>query len=182
MAKVSLKKQNVLRGELSGELDLKNALASPKVVKITLNSGLGRVLQAASKPTDELERISQELALITGQQPVVTKAKKSIASFKTRVGQPLGLKVTLRGKRMEDFLNRLIHVALPRSRDFKGISMKGIDNQGNLTVGIKEHTIFPEVSDAPRTVGFEVTLVTNTENKERSIALFRKLGVPFSQE
>ena len=175
-------KQKEVAKKLSEKMKLGNEHAVPRLTKIVINTGLGRALQSVSKPDDLLKDLSDDIAKLTGQRPIITRAKKSIASFKTRVGQPLGLKVTLRGKRMEDFLNRLIHVALPRSRDFKGISHKAVDSQGNLTIGIREHNIFPEVADTSRLIGFEITCVTNTEDKDASLMLLRELGIPFKKD
>lgn len=175
-------RQKDVTKKLAEKLSLGNALAAPRLTKIVINTGLGRVLASATKADDLLEEIANDMAKLTGQRPVVTRAKKSIASFKTRVGQPLGLKVTLRGKRMEDFLNRLIHVALPRSRDFKGVDAHAVDRNGNLTIGIKEHNIFPEVADTSRVIGLEITCVTNTEDKDASLMLLADLGIPFKKE
>ncbi len=180
--KSPITRQKDITKELQTKLSLGNELAVPRITKAVINTGLGRVLQNVTKPDDVLAQIAEDLAKITGQRPVVTRAKKSIASFKTRVGQPLGLKVTLRGVRMEDFLNRLIHIALPRSRDFKGLDPHAVDRDGNLTIGIREHNIFPETADAGRVIGFEITLVTDTEDKEASLELYRNLGIPFKKE
>ena len=153
-------------------------MAVPRILKVVVNSGIGKLREKK----DAVEAVEKQLALITGQKTSPRPAKKAIASFKTRVGQPLGLKVTLRGKRMEDFLNRLIHVALPRSRDFKGVDAHAVDRNGNLTIGIKEHNIFPEVADTSRVIGLEITCVTNTEDKDASLMLLADLGIPFKKE
>lgn len=154
----------------------KNSLAVPKIEKTVVNVGIGSIL----KDEKFQETISRDLTLITGQKPIPTLAKKAISAFKTRKGMTVGLKVTLRGKRMFDFLSRLINVALPRTRDFRGLSSKSVDEGGNLTIGIKEHIIFPEISqeEIKRIFGLEVTVVTNAETRDEAIELFRLLGFP----
>ena len=160
----------------------KSVMAVPKIEKVVINTGLGRLVTA--KTSDEHKKTSQavinDLSLISGQKVVLTKAKKSVASFKTRTGMAIGAKVTLRAKKMNDFLERVINIALPRSRDFQGLDLKSFDQQGNLTIPIREHIIFPEVS--PEKVrfifGFEITVVTTAKNRKESIALFRLLGFP----
>lgn len=160
----------------------KNVMAVPKIEKVIINSGFGRMI--AEKTSDEQKKVCDavlnDLSLITGQKPNLTRAKKSISSFKIRQGLPVGARVTLRGKRMLDFLERLIYVGLPRSRDFRGIDQKSIDKKGNLTVGIKEHICFPEVS--PEKVksifGFEVTIVSTAKKREEGLELLKLLGFP----
>jgi large subunit ribosomal protein L5 len=167
---------------MMAKFSLKNAMAVPKFEKVIVNSGFGKMI--AEKTSDEQKKIcdaiSNDLSLITGQKPNLTKAKKSISSFKIREGLPVGARVTLRGKKMMDFLERLIYIGLPRSRDFRGIDQKSIDKKGNLTIGIKEHICFPEVS--PEKVkaifGFEVTIVTTAKKREEGIELFKLLGFP----
>ncbi len=176
------KYQKEVLPKLKKELKLSSDMAVPKVEKVVLNVGIGRILQSASNIKDFTEKIKEDIAKITGQSPVATKAKKSIASFKLREGQTVGLKTTLRGKRMYDFIDRLIHVALPRSRDFRGLDTSGVDQEGNLTIGIKEHTIFPEVSESSLNLGLEVTVVTNTSDKEKALKLFRYLGFPLKKQ
>jgi large subunit ribosomal protein L5 len=160
----------------------KNAMAVPRIEKVVVNSGFGKMI--AEKTSDEqkkiCEAISNDLSLITGQKPNLTKAKKSISSFKIREGLSIGARVTLRGKKMLDFLERLIGIGLPRSRDFRGIDQKSIDKEGNLTIGIREHICFPEVSpEKVKTIfGFEVTIVTNAKKREEGIELFKSLGFP----
>jgi len=154
----------------------KNDLAVPKIKKTVVNVGIG----SFSKDEKTQEEIAKDLSLITGQKPLVTLAKKSISVFKTREGMPVGLKITLRGKRMYDFIERLINVVLPRTRDFRGLSVKSIDEGGNLTIGIKEHIIFPEISqeDLKRIFGLEITITTNAQNKEKALELFKLMGFP----
>ncbi len=160
----------------------KNALAVPKIDKVVINSGFGRLIN--TKTSDEgkkfIANILEEMALVCGQKPVLTVAKKSIASFKLREGLKIGAAVTLRGKKMYDFLERLIHITLPRSRDFQGIDQKSFDNTGNLTIGIKEHIIFPEVSPerAKNIFGLEVVVATTSKTKEEGIEFLRLMGFP----
>ncbi len=160
----------------------KNSFAVPKIEKVVVNSGMGKMINDKSGKEKErtIENILNDLTMICGQRAVQTKAKKSIASFSIREGVPVGAKVTLRGQKMYDFLGRLIHIALPRSRDFRGINEKSIDDNGNLTVGIKEHLYFPEVSPekAKLIFGLEVTAKTTAKNKEEGLELFKLLGFP----
>jgi large subunit ribosomal protein L5 len=160
----------------------KNPMAVPKIEKVVINTGFGRMI--AGKTNDEQKKISEsilnDLSLIAGQKPTLTLAKKSISSFKIRENLPIGARVTLRGKKMFDFLERLINIGLPRSRDFRGIDQNSIDKKGNLTIGIKEHIAFPEISpEKTKTIfGFEVTAVTTVKTKEEGIELFKSLGFP----
>lgn len=159
----------------------KNAMAVPKMVKVILNVGTGTALK---KDKNKNETIADRLAKITGQKPALRGAKQSISSFKIRQGDPIGVVVTLHGKRMYAFLEKLINVALPRTKDFRGISRVAVDNIGNLTIGIKEHTIFPETADEDiRDVfGMSITLVATAKNKKEGIAFFEILGIPFKKE
>lgn len=159
----------------------KNIMAAPKMQKIVLNVGTGTAIKKDKNKNDE---ISLRLAKITGQKPVTRGAKHSIASFKTRQGDPIGIVATLRGKRMYAFLEKLINVALPRTKDFRGIARASVDNIGNLTIGIKEHTIFPETADEDiRDVfGMSITLVSSAKNKKEGTAFFELLGVPLKKE
>lgn len=160
----------------------KNVMAVPKIEKVVVNTGFGRMI--VSKTSDEQKKayklIFDDLALICAQKPILTKAKKSISGFKIREGMSIGAKVTLRGRKMYDFLERVIHIALPRFRDFRGIDLKSFDKEGNLTIAIKEHIVFPEVSSekAKNIFGFEITVVTTAKNKEESVELLRLLGFP----
>lgn len=160
----------------------RNRMAVPKIEKVVVNTGFGRLI--AGKTPEEQKKIHdlilKDLALISGQRPVLTKAKKAISGFKTRKGMPIGAMVTLRGKKMYDFLERVIHIALPRSRDFRGIDLKSFDKKGNLTIAIKEHIAFPEVSpEKAKTIfGFEITVVTTSKTREQGIELLRLLGFP----
>lgn len=160
----------------------KNKMAVPKIEKVIVNTGFGRLV--AGKSSEEQKKIWEtilnDLSLITGQRPVLTKAKKAISGFKTRIGLPIGAMVTLRGKRMYDFLERLIYIALPRSRDFRGLEEKSIDKGGNLTIGVKEHIAFPEIlpERAKNIFGLEITVVTNAKKREEGLELLRLLGFP----
>lgn len=164
----------------------KNIMAIPKIEKVTINTSFGRLI--AGKTSEEqkkiLDNILNDLSLVAGQRAVLTKAKKSISGFKIRKGMAIGVKVTLRKKKMHDFLDRLIHIALPRSRDFRGIDRKSIDKKGNLTIGVKEQISFPEISpEKTRFIfGFELTAVTTAKNKEEGAELFKLLGFPIKSE
>lgn len=159
----------------------KNAMATPKMVKIVINTGTGTAIK---KDKNKNEAISERLAKITGQKASLKGAKQSIASFKIRQGDPIGIVATLRGGRMYAFLEKLINVALPRTKDFRGIARTAVDNVGNLTIGIKEHTIFPETADEDiRDVfGMSITLVSTAKNKKEGTAFFELLGIPFKKE
>ncbi|MCP9776040.1 50S ribosomal protein L5 [Cyanobium sp. HWJ4-Hawea] len=176
---MSLKKnyREKIQPKLLKDLNLSNIHEVPKVVKITVNRGLGEAAQNAKA----LEASIVELANITGQKVMVTRAKKAIAAFKIRQGMPIGVAVTLRGERMYAFLERLIHLALPRIRDFRGVSPKSFDGRGNYTLGIREQIIFPEIAfdkiDAIR--GMDVTIVTSARSDEEGRALLREMGMPF---
>lgn len=160
----------------------KNVMAVPRVRKVVVNTGFGR--EAVAKTGEEhkktQEAIIENLSLICGQKAVLTNAKKAISSFKLRKGLPIGAMVTLRGQRMYDFLERVINVVLPRSRDFRGIDKKSIDAQGNLTFAIREHIAFPEVSaeKAKQIFGLEITVVMNAKSKEHGLALLKLIGFP----
>jgi len=158
------------------EFGIKNVMAVPKIEKVVVNVGIGKV----AKDEKVVEKIANDLAKLTGQKPVYRKAKKSIASFKIRQGMNIGLMVTLRGKRMYDFIDRLISVALPRSKDFRGIDIKNFDNSGNLNLGIKESSIFPEVTyeTLKDIFSLEVTIATTAKEKQKGIALLRLMGFP----
>ena len=163
---------------LKSEFGYKNAMQVPRLEKIVVNIGLGEALTNAKA----VDAAVGDLALITGQRAIVTKAKKSIATFKVREGNPIGAKVTLRGERMWDFLERLTRVALPRIRDFRGVSGKSFDGRGNYTLGMKEQLSFPEVEfdKIDRLRGLEVTIVTTAKSDEESKKLLSMLGMPFA--
>ncbi len=159
------------------EFDLKNPMAVPHLNKIVVNMGVGEATQNAKI----LDPAVNELGQITGQKPITTKAKKSIAAFKVREGQAIGAMVTLRGDRMWEFLDRLLNVALPRVRDFKGVSTKSFDGRGNYTLGLHDQLIFPEIdySRVDKTKGMNVTIVTTARNDDQARVLLKHLGMPF---
>jgi len=163
--------------ELFEELSFENVMQIPKITKIVVNIGVGEALENP-KVLDEAVR---DMTTITGQHPVVTKSKKSIANFKLRAGMPVGVKVTLRGDRMWSFLDRLVNVALPRVRDFRGISPDSFDGRGNYTLGLREQLIFPEINydDVQTVQGMEITIVTTADNDDQARALLTKVGMPF---
>jgi large subunit ribosomal protein L5 len=165
---------------LAKRLQLKNVMEVPRVEKVVLNMGLGEAIQNIKV----LESAVEELTRICGQKPVVTKAKKSIAQFKLREGMPIGCMVTLRRDKAYEFLDRLINVALPRVRDFKGVSKKGFDGRGNYTLGIREQLIFPEIDleKVDKVKGFNVTIVTTAKNDEEGYALMEAIGMPFPKK
>jgi len=155
----------------------RNAMQVPRLSKVIVNMGLGEAIENAKV----LESAAEELGLITGQKPIVTKARKSISNFKLRAGVPIGVKVTLRRDRMYYFLDKLMGVALPRVRDFKGVSPKGFDGRGNYTLGIREQIIFPEINydKIDKIKGMNITIVTTAGNDEEGLELLRLLGMPF---
>jgi len=156
-----------------------NVMEVPRINKITVNMGIGSAIQNIK----ELESASQDLAKIAGQKPVITKARKSVAGFKLRQGNPIGCMVTLRGKRMYEFLDRLLSIAIPRIRDFRGLSKKSFDGSGNYTIGIKEQLIFPEVEyDSVLSVkGMNITITTSAENDDEALFLLEEFGFPFKK-
>ena len=166
-----------LRPALMKELGLTNPMAVPKLEKVVINMGVGEATQNAKV----LDPAVAELAQITGQKPVVTKAKKSIAAFKVREGMPIGCMVTLRGDRMYEFLDRLLNVALPRVRDFRGVPSKSFDGRGNYTLGLRDQLIFPEIdySKVEHTKGMNITIVTTATSDEHARALLKSMGMPF---
>lgn len=179
MARLKDKYKNEIAGALAKEFDIKNPMAIPRITKVIVNMGLGE----ASGNSKILDVATDELKAITGQKPVITKAKKSIAAFKLRQGMSIGTMVTLRGDRMYEFLDRLISVALPRVRDFRGISGKAFDGRGNYTLGIREQLIFPEIdfNKVDKTRGMNISIVTTAANDEQARSLLKALGMPFRQ-
>ncbi|MEO6589029.1 MAG: 50S ribosomal protein L5 [Pyrinomonadaceae bacterium] len=179
MARLKEKYNKEIAPQIAKEFDIKNPMAIPHIEKIIVNMGMGEAISNSKI----LDVAVEELKVITGQKPVVTKAKKSIASFKLRQGMPIGTMVTLRGERMYEFLDRLISVALPRVRDFRGISAKAFDGRGNYTLGIREQLIFPEIdfNKVDKTRGMNISIVTTAKNDEQSRALLKALGMPFRQ-
>jgi large subunit ribosomal protein L5 len=162
---------------LQKELGYQNVMQVPRLEKIVVNVGMGEALQNAKA----LDAAVRDLGTITGQRPVVTRARKSIANFKVREGNPIGAKATLRGDRMWDFLDRLCNIALPRQRDFRGISPDSFDGRGNYSLGLREQLAFPEIDydTIDRIRGFEVTIVTTAQTDEEGLQLLRHLGMPF---
>lgn len=165
--------------KLAEELGLKNALAVPKITKVTLNIGLGQGIKEAKY----LETAEATLRRITGQQPVKCKARVSISNFKIRKGMVIGMKVTIHGKRMWDFLDKLVNITLPRVRDFRGLSLEAFDEKGNYSLGLKEHMSFPEIRPDEIEVihGLQITLTTTAKNKEQGRILLAALGFPFKK-
>lgn len=158
----------------------KNLFAGIRLIKVCVNVGI----PASTKDPKFIDTVKNSLRRITGQAPVSTLAKKSISSFKIREGMVVGMKATLRGRRMKDFVARLIHVALPRTKDFWGLSLDHVDRQGNLTIGIKEHLAFPEIrsDEVEHLHGLEVTLVSTAKTKEEALEFFKSIGMPFRKE
>jgi large subunit ribosomal protein L5 len=169
--------ENEVRPQLAQEFNYRNMMEVPKLKGVVLNMGLGEAIQNIKI----LDNAVEELALIAGQKPVITRAKKSIASFKLRENMPIGCMVTLRRDRMYDFLDKLIHVALPRVRDFRGVSPKSFDGRGNYTLGIREHIIFPEINydKIDKIKGLNITIVTSSKTDEEGRLLLKLLGMPF---
>ncbi len=169
--------ENEIVSKLIETFQYKNRMQVPKLDKIILNMGLGEAIQNIKI----LDSAVEELKLISGQKPVITRAKKSIAAFKLRTGMPIGCMVTLRRNRMYDFANKLVNIALPRVRDFRGVPSKAMDGHGNYSLGIKEHIIFPEIDydRVDKIKGMNITVVTTAETNEEGIELLRLMGMPF---
>lgn len=165
--------------ELKKELGYKNDFQVPKLEKVVLNVGLGKGL----KDSNFMETVESTLTRITGQKPVKTKAKKSISNFKIREGMVIGMKVTLRDKKMYDFIEKLIKITLPRVRDFRGLALTSIDKEGNLNIGIREHISFPEIKadEIEKLHGLELSVVSSAKNKKEGELLFKALGFPFKK-
>jgi large subunit ribosomal protein L5 len=178
-ARLKEKYQKEIRPALQKELGLNNLMAVPRLEKIVLNMGLGE----ATQNVKIMDPLVADLASVAGQKPVTTRAKKSIAAFKVREGMPIGAMVTLRGDIMYEFLDRLISVALPRVRDFRGVSTKSFDGRGNYTLGMRDQLIFPEVDYArvDKLKGMNVTIVTTAKDDNQARALLRQFGIPFRQ-
>lgn len=168
-----------VRPKLTEEFKYANQMAVPKLEKIVINVGVGEAI--ADKKI--LDTVVENVALITGQRPVTTKAKKSISNFKLRDGMPIGCKVTLRKRIMYEFLDRFINLSLPRTRDFQGVPDRGFDGRGNYTMGVKEHTIFPEIDTdkVTKVHGMDITFVTTAKTDEEAYALLKHFGMPFKQ-
>lgn len=164
--------------KLKEELKAKNVMALPKVQKITINIGIGSYVTKHGK---DFEYIVENVKNITGQKPIITKAKKAISNFKLRENAPVGITTIIRGKRMYDFLNKLVNIVFPRVRDFRGLSPKSFDGKGNYSIGFKEHTVFPEISpdDVMKLHGIEINITTSAKNDEQGRALLTAMGFPF---
>lgn len=177
MARLQEKYTNDVVPKLKKEFDITNPMAMPKITKVVCNIGLGE----ASRNNKLLDQAVEELAAITGQRPVIRKARRSIAQFKLREGMEIGCSVTLRKERMYEFLDRLINIALPRVRDFRGLSARGFDGRGNYTMGVRDHLIFPEIDytkvEFPK--GMNVTVVTTAETDDQARFMLQELGFPF---
>lgn len=179
MPKLIQEQQKTAFSTLKGDFGWSNVMQSPRITKAVISVGVGKM----TKDKGKVELVADRLAKITGQKPASRGAKKAISTYKTRVGDKVGYQITLRGKRAEDFLNRLVHVALPRTKDFKGIGTSGIDEMGNYTLGIKEHTVFPETADEDikDVFGVAVTVVTTAKDKKSAEGYLRHLGFPFKK-
>ena len=178
-ARLKERYQKEVAPAIAKEFGIKNPMAIPRVQKVVLNMGIGEAIANAKI----LDTAADELRFITGQKPVITKAKKSIASFKLRQGMPIGVMVTLRGDRMYEFLDRLVSIALPRVRDFRGVSPKAFDGRGNYTIGVREQLIFPEIdfNKVDKLRGMNISIITTARNDEQARALLKGLGMPFRQ-
>jgi large subunit ribosomal protein L5 len=165
---------------LMKQFGYKNVMAVPKLVKVNVNMGLGEAIANAKV----LDVAAEELSTITGQRPIVTKAKKSIAAFKLRQGMPIGVTVTLRGDRMYEFMDRLVNIALPRVRDFRGVSLRSFDGRGNYTLGLRDQLIFPEIDfgKADKARGMNITVVTTAKSDDEAYELLKLLGMPFAKK
>ena len=177
MARLAEKYESEIRVKLKEKFSLKNIFEVPKLDKIVVNIGVGE----AVSDSKVINKAVEDLSLITGQKPIVTKAKKSIAGFKLRKGLSIGCKVTLRKKRMFEFLDRLVFIALPRVRDFKGLSKKSFDGNGNYSIGIKEQIIFPEIDydKVDKIRGMDITITTTTTNQDHAYELLKSFNLPF---
>lgn len=175
-----LKFKEDIAPKLKDELGIENVMALPKVEKVTLNVGIGSYVRSHGK---DFDNVIENITAITGQKPVIKNATKSVSNFKLREGQPVGLMVTLRGENMYHFLNKLVNVVFPRVRDFRGISKKSFDGNGNYSIGFKEHIVFPEISpdDVMKLHGVQVSIQTSAKNNEEGLALLTALGFPFKK-
>lgn len=168
-----------IKPQLQNQLALANLMAVPSVTKVVINVGVG---ESTANP-QLIDKVKEQMAVVTGQRPIAAKARKSVSAFKLRAGQPIGVKVTLRGERMYHFLEKLFKIVLPRVRDFKGVKMTGFDKFGNYNLGLAEQTLFPEIEFAKidKVRGLQITIVTNAKDIERAKALLETLGMPFEK-
>ncbi len=180
MSRLKERYQKEIVPQMLRDFGYRNPMEVPRVVKVVVNIGLGEALENVKA----LDAASRDLAIITGQKPIITRAKKSIAGFKLRAGNPIGAKVTLRGKRMYDFLDRLFNVALPRQRDFRGVSPDAFDGRGNYTLGLREQLVWPEIDydSIDKVRGMEITIVTTARTDEEARHLLRLMGMPFRRQ
>lgn len=179
MARLSEKYRKDVVPVLKKEFGIENPMAVPKIEKVVLNMGVGEAIQNVKI----VEAAAEELTKIAGQRAVITRARKSIATFKLREGMPIGCRVTLRGSKMYEFLDRLMNIALPRVRDFRGVPTRAFDGRGNYTLGIKDHLVFPEIDPGKvdKSKGLNVTIVTTAGSDDRARVLLRELGMPFGR-
>ena len=179
MARLREHYKNTVVPALTKEFGYKNVMAVPKIEKVSINIGLGEATQNSKL----MDGAVNELGQIAGQKPIVTKAKKSIAAFKLREGMPIGTMVTLRGDRMFEFLDRLMNVALPRVRDFRGVSSKSFDGRGNYTLGMRDQLLFPEIdyNKVEKTKGMNISIITTAKTDAEGLALLKQMGMPFRQ-
>lgn len=177
MSRLYEKFNKEIKESLKKELQLKNIMMVPRLEKIVINSGVGE----ATQNIKVLDKVMEEIAIVTGQKPAIRRAKKSIAQFRVRQGMPVGASVTLRGKRMYEFFDRLVSVVIPRIKDFRGLSPKSFDGMGNFTLALKDQLVFPEIdyNKVDRTKGMSVTVVTSAKTNEAGKALLKHLGMPF---
>lgn len=180
MTKIYQKYNNEVVSQMKKDFGMKNNLEVPRILKVVVNTGIGKYL----KDSNQIKEIVESIAAITGQKPVMTKSRKSIAGFKTRTGLEIGVTVNLRGKKMWNFLEVLVGAAIPRIRDFQGVKVSSVDQGGNLNIGIKEHLIFPQIlPEHVKTVfSLQINIVTNARNRERGMSLFRLLGFPIENK
>src|SRR3989344_2875614 len=176
MSSLLIKYRKEVIPTMQAKFGIKNIMAVPKIDKVVINVGIGKV----AKDDKFIDKVVRDLGLLSGQKPIFRKAKKSISGFKSREGMNIGLMITLRGKRMYDFIDRLIHVAIPRSKDFRGIELKNFDKEGNLNLGIREHSIFPEIhyESLKDIFSMQVTVQTTAKKREEGIELLRLMGFP----
>jgi len=180
MARLKEKYFKEIRPDLQKRFNYKNINEVPKLLKIVVNSGVGEAIVDHKK----LESVSSELGIITGQKPIIRRAKKSISNFKLRAGMPIGVSVTLRSERMYEFLDRLVSIAMPRIRDFRGVQAKSFDGRGNYTLGITEQIIFPEIDydKVEKIRGMNITVVTSAKTDSEAYELLKSMGMPFKQQ
>lgn len=179
MSRLREKYETTVKDELMKAFNYPSVMATPKILKVVVNMGVGDAIDNSKA----LDNAVNELTLLTGQKPVITKAKKSISNFKLREGMAIGCKVTLRGDRMYDFLDKLVNIALPRVRDFQGVSNKAFDGRGNYTLGVKEQLIFPEINydNVQRVRGMDIVIVTSANTDKEAMELLKLIGMPFKK-